>query len=206
MSESPNFGSADLGDAAAAIEDAKAFNKGKGRLLAAMIALLVAALGGFAFYLIQDQPNPYAELGKQVNGLRSTEFDGFWTCALPGTKPADIKNNGALIEEIHNRGVAGARYATHLQSKCSPPLRELGTRLRALLPPDEAAPLVKAMADATTKIDVGVGAYAGHLQNLEGPYDRDAASSEIEGLARGWYDFRTAHAQLNKLVKAKLGR
>jgi len=206
MSESPNFGSADRADAGAALEEAKAFNKGKGGLLAVMLGLLAAALGGFAFYLIQDQPNPYAELGKQVNGLRSTEFDGFWNCALPGTKPADIKNNEALSDELHNRGAAGARYATHLQSKCSPPLRELSTRLRALLPPDEAAPLLKAMADAATKIDVGVGAYAGHLQNLDGPYDRDAASAEVEGMARGWYDFRTAHAQLNKLVKAKLGR
>ncbi len=206
MSETPNFGSAGLGDAASALEDAKAFNKGKGRLLAAMIGIVVAAFAAFAFYLIQDQPNPYAELGKQVNGLRAGGFDQFWTCALPKTNPSDLKNNSDLIEQLHSRGAAGARYASHLQNKCSPPLREVGTRLRALLPPDEASPLLKQMADAVTKIDVGVGAYAGHLQTLEGPYVRETAEPELESMVRGWYDFRKAHAELNKLVKAKLGR
>jgi len=206
MSDTPNFGSASLADAASAIEDAKAFNKGKGRLLAAMIAMVAAALGGFAFYLVQDQPNPYAELGKQVNGLRAGGFDQFWTCALPKANPAEIKNNEDLVEELHGRGAAGARYATHLQTKCAPPLRDLSTRLRALLPPPDAQPGVKAMADAVTKIDVGVGVYAGHLQALDGPYNRDNAAPELESLVRGWYEFRKAHADLNKLVKSKLGR
>ncbi len=206
MSDTPNFGSAGLGEAASALEDAKAFNKGKGRLLAAMIGIVVAAFAAFAFYLIQDQPNPYAELGKQVNGLRAGGFDQFWTCALPRTDPGNLKNNSDLIEELHSRGSAGARYAGHLQNKCSPPLRELSTRLRALLPPDEATPLLKAMADAVAKIEVGVSAYSAHLQALEGPYVRDAAESELDSMVRGWYDFRKAHADLNKLVKAKLGR
>ncbi len=206
MSETPNFGSAGLGDAASALEDAKAFNKGKGPLLAAMIGIVVAALAAFTFYLIQDQPNPYAELGKQVNGLRSGGFDQFWTCALPKTNPGELKSNSDLEEQLHSRGAAGARYAAHLQNKCAPPLRELGTRLRALLPPSEAAPMLKQMADAVTKIDVGVTSYAGHLQTLEGPYVRENAESELDGMVRGWYDFRKAHADLNKLVKAKLGR
>ena len=151
MSDTPNFGSAGLGDAASAIEDAKAFNKGKGRLLAAMIAIVVAAFAAFAFYLVQDQPNPYAELGKQVNGLRAGGFDQFWTCALPKANPAEIKNNEDLVEELHGRGAAGARYGAHLQNKCAPPLRDLAMHLRALLPPSDAAPLLKAMADAVTK-------------------------------------------------------
>lgn len=206
MSDTPSFGSAGLGDAASAMEDAKAFNKGKGRLLAAMIAMLVAALGGFAFYLVQDQPNPYAELGKQVNGLRSGGFDQFWTCALPKTDPSDLKNNSDLVEELHSRGVAGARYASHLQNKCAPPLRELGARLRALLPPPDAEPILKRMADAVVKIDLGVNAYAGYLQALDGPYNRDTAAPELESLTRGWYEFRKAHSELNALVKSKLGR
>ncbi len=206
MSDTPNFGSAGLGDVASAMEDAKAFNKGKGKLLAAMIAMLAAALGGFAYYLVQDQPNPYAELGKQVNGLRGAGFDQFWTCALPKANQAEIKNNEDLVEELHGRGAARARYAAHLRNKCATPLRDLSTRLRALLPPSDAAPAVKAMADAVTKIDVGVGAYAVHLEGLDGPYDRDAAAPELEGMVRGWYEFRKAHAGLNKLVKSKLDR
>ncbi len=203
---SENLGRADLGDAAATLEDAKAFNKGKGRLLAGMLGLLVAAIGAFAFYLVQDQPNPYGELGKQVNGLRGSAFDGFFSCALPGSKPAELKSNEDLLEELHGRGAAGARYGSHLRDKCRPTLADLSVRLRALLPPEDAEPLVKQMADAVSKIEAGVNVYADHLQGLEGPYDRDVATSQLEGLTRGWYEFRKAHAELNKLIKEKLNR
>ncbi len=206
MGDTPDFGSAGLGETGSAFEDAKAFNQGKGRLLAAMIAMVVAALGGFGFYLVQDQPNPYAELGKQVNRLRSAGFDQFWTCALPNTNPADLKNNEDLLGELHGRGAAAGRYAAHLQNECAPPLRDVATRLRALLPPEDAAVHVKAMADAASKIELGVTTYAGHLRALEGPYARDAATPELEGLVRGWYEFRKAHAELNRLVKTRLGR
>jgi hypothetical protein len=205
MGETPDFGSLGLGDNAA-LEDAKAFNKGKGKLLAGMLSIVVLAVGAFAWYLVQDQPNPYGELGKQVNGLRGSGFDAFWTCALPGTRPGDLKSDADLRTELHQRGAAGARYGTHLRSKCQPGLRELAARLRALLPPEDAAVKVKAMADAVTKMDVGTSRFATHLDTLEGGYSAESAESEQADLVRGWYDFRTAHAELNKLVKDRLGR
>jgi hypothetical protein len=93
MGETPKLGEFDLSDRGA-LEDAKAFNKGKGRLLFVMIALLLLSVAAFGWYLVQDQPNPYGELGKQVNGLRGQYFDGFWTCALPGKQLAALKNDG----------------------------------------------------------------------------------------------------------------
>jgi hypothetical protein len=188
-----------------ALEDAKAFNKGKGRMLAGMLALLVAALGGFAWYLVQDQPNPYSGLGKQINGLKTKYFDGFWICALPGKLVNEIKSDADLRGEIDVRATAGARYGAHLR-KCSAPLRELSTNLRALLPPEDAAPLVKGMAEGATKVSVGAEAFAGYLENLEGAYDPASASAESDALVRGWYDFRKAHADLNQLLKSRLGR
>jgi hypothetical protein len=205
MGETPDLGSLGLGDSAA-LEDAKAFNKGKGKLLAGMLSIVVLAVGAFAWYLVQDQPNPYGELGRQVNGLRGTMFDGFWTCALPGTRPGDLKSDADLRTELHERGAAGSRYGNHLRQKCQPGLRELAARLRALLPPEDAAAKVKAMAEATTKMDVGASRYATYLDTLEGPYRTENAESEQADLVRGWYDFRTAHAELNKLVKDRLGR
>jgi hypothetical protein len=202
MQESGDIGGGGLDNA---LEDAKAFNKGKGRMLAAMIAFVIAAVGGFAWYVVQDQPNPYSGLGKQVNGLKTKYFDGFWICALPTKMVAEIKSDQDLRGELESRAVAGARYGAHLR-KCAAPLRELSTGLRALLPPDEAKPLVTTMADAATKVGVGAESFAGHLENLEGAYEPVTGARESDALVRGWYEFKKSHADLNQLVKAKLGR
>jgi hypothetical protein len=205
MSRSSRVGGAGLGDDTA-LDDAKAFNKGKGRTLAAMIAMLLVALAALAWYLSQDQGDPYGEVGKQVNGLKSQYFDGFLVCALPGTRLSELKSDADLRVQLHQRGRAGSRYAAHLRDKCSAPLRELGTRLRALLPPSEAAPAIKAMADAAANVNAGVDGFAGHLDALPGAYDEAAAEPETDGIVRGWYEFKKAHAEFNQLVRTKLGR
>ncbi|MFT3921096.1 MAG: hypothetical protein QM778_01045 [Myxococcales bacterium] len=202
MQESGDIGG---GGADNAFEDAKAFNKGKGKTLAAMIGFVLAAVAAFGWYVLQDQPNPYSGLGKQVNGLKSKYFDGFFICALPGKMPGELKSDQDLRAEIDSRAVAGARYGAHLR-KCAAPLRELSTGLRALLPPEEAVPLVKSMADSATKLNVGAEAFAGHLENLEAAYDPENGAQESDTLVRAWYEFKKAHADLNQLVKTKLGR
>jgi hypothetical protein len=210
MNESPDTRRAGLGasgaDNTALDDEAKAFNQGKGRMLAAMIATLLAVVGGAGWYLAQDQPEPYGELGKQINGLRTQYFDGFLVCALPGKQVAEIKSDGELRDEFHSRAAAGARYATHLRGKCSTTLRELHTRLRALMPPAKAAPLVTAMADSARKMTAGVDTYAAHLESLPAAYDKAAAQPEIESLVRGWYEFRKSHGDFNRLIRQELGR
>jgi hypothetical protein len=205
MADTPQFGERDVSDRAA-LEDAKAFNKGKGSLLFVMLGLLALALVGFGWYLVQDQPNPYGELGKQINGLRGQYFDGFWTCALPGKRLSELKNDGDLRAELHTRGEALARYGQHLSSKCRSEAQELSVRLSALLPPDDARPLVKQMVDALHKMDDGTRAYADYLQSVEPPYKAESAEPAMLGLVRGWYEFRKAHAALNQLIRDKLGR
>jgi hypothetical protein len=205
MGETPKLGEFDLSDRGA-LEDAKAFNKGKGRLLFVMIALLVLSVAAFGWYLVQDQPNPYGELGKQVNGLRGQHFDGFWTCALPGKQLAALKNDGDLRVEIHQRASAAQRYAQHLTSKCRPETSELITRLRALLPPDEARPLVQRMIDALIKMDDGTREFAAYLEGLQAPYVAEEGEPALSALVRGWYEFRKAHGELNQLVRSRLNR
>lgn len=203
MGDTPEFDNLGLSDRSA-LEDAKAFNKGKGRLLFAMLGLLLVAVLGFGWYLVQDQPNPYGELGKQVNGLRGQYFDGFWTCALPGKRLVDLKSDADLRSELHMRATARGRYAEHLSSKCRPFTSELMVRLRALLPPQDAQPFVKQMLSALGKMDEGARDYAQHLQELEGAYVDEAAEPSQSGLVRGWYEFRKAHAGLNQLVRDQL--
>ena len=205
MGDTPEFDNVGLSDRGA-LEDAKAFNKGKGRLLFAMLGLLLLAVLAFGWYLVQDQPNPYSELGKQVNGLRGQHFDGFWTCALPGKRLVELKSDADLRAELHTRAEAGARYADHLRSKCRPQTSELIVRLRALLPPQEAQPFVQQMLAALVKMDAGTRGYAEYVEQLEGPYEAEAAEPTQSELVRGWYEFRKAHAGLNQLVRDQLQR
>jgi len=205
MADTPKIGERDVSDRAA-LEDAKAFNKGKGPLLSVMLGLLGLTVVGFGWYLVQDQPNPYGELGKQINGLRGQYFDGFWTCALPGKRLDELKNNGDLRAELHTRGEALGRYGQHLSGKCREAVRELGVRLSALLPPDDARPLIAEMIGALRKIDEGTRVYSDYLQNVEGAYQADGADPALSGLVRGWYEFRKAHAALNQVIRDKLGR
>lgn len=203
MQGSRNMGGADLPDVG--LDDARDFHKGRGKLLLAMISFVVAGLAAFAWYLLQDQPNPYGELGKQVNGLRGKYFDAFLVCALPGADLSTIKSDADLRNEFDARAASGARYGAHLRG-CAAPLSELNTSLRTLIPPTDAAQLVVAMADGVAKLSVGSQAFATHLEGLEGPYKPDEGAVEAEALIRGWYEFRKAHAELNSLIKSKLGR
>jgi len=203
MGDTPEFDNLGLADGGE-LEEAKAFNKGKGRLLFGMLGLLLLAVLGFGWYLVQDQPNPYGELGKQVNGLRGQYFDGFWTCALPGKRLVELKSDADLRTELHTRAQAGARYADHLLNKCRPLTSELAVRLRALIPPPEAQPFVKEMLSALSKMDEGARDYAQYIQQLEAPYVSDAAEPTQSGMVRGWYEFRKAHGALNQLVRVHL--
>jgi hypothetical protein len=205
MGDTPNFGSPELSNQDL-LEDAKAFNKGKGKLLFGMVFFVLVAVLGFAFYLVQDQPNPYGELGKQVNGLRGQYFDAFWTCALPGKRLSELKSDADLRAELDARAESGARYGQHLTRDCQPNIRELVVRLKALLPPDAARESVQNMIGGLQKMDKGASSFADYLEGLENAYEPAAAQPAMNGLVRGWYEFRKEHADLNQLVRSQLKR
>lgn len=205
MGDTPKFGSPELSNQDL-LEDAKAFNKGKGKLLFGMLSFVLIAVLGFAFYLVQDQPNPYGELGKQANGLRGQYFDAFWTCALPGKRLSELKSDADLRAELDARAESGARYAQHLARDCQPQVRELLVRLKALLPPDGARESVQKMIAGLQKMDKGTSRFADYLEQLEDGYEPAAAQPAMNDLVRGWYEFRKAHADLNQLVRSQLKR
>lgn len=195
----------DAGRLARALEDAKAFNKGKGRILVFMIALGCALVFFFAWFLLAEQPNPYSALGKQANGLKTQYFDAFWACALPGKVVSEVKSDADLRGELDVRAVAGARYGAQLR-ECLKPMENLSVSLGALMPPDDAAIHVKNMASGAAKVSLGAKRFAVYLASVEGEYDADNAARESDMLVRGWYEFRKAHADLNVLLRAHLGR
>lgn len=188
------------------LDEAKGFRKGRGRMIAAMLAAALAAAGVLTWYLGQNQPDSHRELGKQVNGIRAQFFDGFMACVLPGKQLDQLKSDADLRIELHGRASAGPRYGTHLRERCASQVRELAVQLRGVATPAELAPHVQGMAAGVTKMSSGLDGYAAHVENLSAGYDEAAAEPELEPLVRGWYEFRKTHAELNQVLRGERGR
>lgn len=195
----------DAGRLSRAALDARAFNKGKGRFLAVGALLCVVAAAAFVWFVLDEQPDPYRTLGKHVNGLKSRHFDAFWGCALPGKQLSEIKSDTDLRGEIEVRAVAGARYGADLRA-CAASLAELSVNLKALLPPHDAQPFVRDMAEGARKMEVSVIAFSDYLDASEAEHEGANRARASDVLVRGWYEFRKAHADLNLLLRTHLGR
>jgi hypothetical protein len=188
-------------------DDEAALKQGRGGTLAMLGVLAVVALGG-AFMLLSgdDEARVYRELGKKINGLRQAHFDQFWACALQGELLKDIKTNTDLTAQIDGRASDhGAAYALHVRDKCMPKLQDIGPQLDTLIIPADLAPHVNAMRDATGKLRAGYSAFISHLDTPDTKYDTEGGRVYLDNIARGWFEFKQAHAAVNKAIKDKLG-
>lgn len=184
----------------------KAMRKGKGRMLAGMIAAVVAAVVLAVVFLASGgEAEAYRQFGRNVNGLKQEHFDQFWGCALRGENLADINDNEALMAQIDLRGVQGSkRYVAHVRDDCMENLAELRSKLDALIPPEDMQGDVNELAEATSQLRSAWSNFIAHVDSAE-TYDSDAAREPITQIARGWYDFRRVHAQINSTIREKIG-
>ena len=174
-SEQPLAVSGSLADAEAAM------HKGRGRSLLVFAALAIALAGGLVFLVGgEDQARVYGEIGRKINGLERGNFDQFWGCALPGDNVNDIRD------------------------KCMPKLQDIGPQLDTLIVPEDLKHDVKAMQEANGALRSAWSGFVAYLDDPELSYDEDVAKRHLQGIARGWYEFRKAHADVNKAIKSKL--
>lgn len=168
---------------------------------------VVAVLAGLFLLLSgDDEARVYGDLGKKINGLRQAHFDQFWGCALQGELLKDIKTNTDLIAQIDGRATDhGTAYAVHVRDKCLPKLQKIEPELDTLIVPPELKPSVDAMRDATSKLRAGYSAFISYLDTPDTKYQSEGARVYLDNIARGWFDFRKAHADVNKAIKEKLG-
>jgi hypothetical protein len=187
-------------------DDEAAMRKGKGGALALMVLLGVALLGGLALVMSGgDEERVYGEIGKRVNGLKQASFDQFWGCALQGSNLRDINTNAELAFQIDVRALErGSAYALRLRDSCMDKLAEITPELDSLIVPDELKADVDAMKTATGKLRSALSGFVAYLDDAELHYDPDKARPMIQEITRGWYDFKKAHADANKKLKAKL--
>jgi hypothetical protein len=187
-------------------DDEAALKRGKGGVFGVLAVILVLAAGGLWFLMGKgDDARVYGELGKQLNGLKQAHFDQFWGCALSGANLASIKTNTDLETQLEGRAQErGQNYALYLRDKCADKLKEIEPTLDTLIVPDDLKAPVTEMKASTSKLRAGVSALISYLDNPELHYDHAAAGVYLENITRGWFEFRKAHADLNKVLKSRL--
>jgi hypothetical protein len=187
----------------------KAMKSGKGRMLAVMILAVVAAVAGLVLYMASGgEEEAYGTFGRNVNGLRRDHFDTFWGCALRGANLDDVRTNEDLAAAINQRATNGKTvYARHLRDDCMPFLADLEPKLLTLIPPEDLADKLRELGAAVGALRSAVSAYVAYIEGLgDAPYDAEDASEHVTAVARGWYDYKRVHNEINRAVAEKLER
>lgn len=187
-------------------DDEAALRRGRGGVAGVLAVLFVLGAAGMWFLVSDgDDARVYGELGRQLNGLKQAQFDQFWGCALPGANLRDIKTNTELASQLANRArERGQAYGVHLREACVGKLTEIEPTLDSLIMPEDLREDVSKLKQATSKLRSASSAFVSYLDTPDFHYDDTAAGIYIDNITRGWFDFRQAHADLNKTLKTKL--
>lgn len=185
-------------------EEERAMKAGRGRMIVAMIAAVLAAVAGLAWFVARQQPNPYGALGRAINGMRGEHFDAFWACALPRADLRDIDRADQLIREIATRSATPRAYAQHVRTECMVRLDEHVAPMSQLIIPDDLRESYEQMRTALEALRTAWGRYLEHLERLEGPFDADdeAIAGLLTAIARGWHDYKVAHIAINNTIRS----
>jgi hypothetical protein len=189
-------------------DEEAAMQSGKGRMLAGIIAVCVAVAVGAVFLLMEGETHEeYRLLGKSVNGPDvKGNFDKFWGCALQNVNLRDLKKAEELIAQVDMRGSSAMRldYGKHVRDKCMEKLTTMQSKLDIVTAPAELQSDISGMKDASGQLRSAWSSYLGYITDKKVKYDEYAARPKIKEIARGWYEFKKAHAALNKKLKEKL--
>lgn len=183
-------------------QEEKALRRGRGRMLAGMVAAVLAAVGGLAWFVSSSGPSEYGQLGRQINGMRAQHFDAFWACALPREDLRNLRNDQQLRAEIAERAAQPHAYAVHVRTQCMVLLDEHLPPLDALILPEDLRVPVEALRAAVEAQRAAWQAFLQHLDRVEGGFDAEDADQELGAIARGWYDYKVAHGRINDVIRS----
>ncbi len=198
-------GAPPLGPEPSLEEEEKAMRSGKGGLALVLGGIVLVLGGALAFFMSGGDTEPYETLGQNINGAKRELFDSFWGCVFQGR--VEVEDNEQLARELHQRaGRGGPRFATYVRRECTPKLEELEPRLRALIPPDDMVASVNALVAAVEQLRGAFSDYIAYLEAIdpEEGYDEEDASDKVRAIARGWFEFKRAHSELNGALRERL--
>lgn len=132
--------------------EALRMNRGRGRQLLALVAGAFL-LAGVGFMLLQriGRGDAYVKAAAATAQLEQQHFDGFFGCALPGTRTSDLdaRRVSAALESLGNR--FGKSYAKTLE-RCLPRMQALTESVQALQVPAAVMPQRAVLVTATHEL------------------------------------------------------
>jgi hypothetical protein len=185
-------------------DEEKAMKKGNtGLLIGAGVAALAVVVGlGFVLLNSGDDSDQYGAIGRQINGMKQENFDGFWSCALPGARLGEIRSDQDLRYAITKRASSSpTRYASLVRERCIVKLQEHEPRLRSLIPPEDLQSQLDDLTHALTDLRTGWNEYIEQLDHQQAGYDEEAGAAQLSKIAKGWYDYKRAHGALNDTIR-----
>jgi hypothetical protein len=185
-------------------EEERAMKSGRGKMIAFAVVVVLGVLGLVGFLMTSGGTNEYGNIGRQINGMRTGNFDAFWMCALPRANLRNIQNNQQLRDEIHERArFSASQYAQLVRTTCMRDLNDHVQPLDQLIPSDDLRPGIDALRAALRAQIDSWTAYLAYLDTLDGAYDAesDQATSLVSNIARAWFDYKVAHGQLNDIIR-----
>ncbi len=181
-------------------DDEKALKKGNTWVLVAAVVGGLVVVAGLIFALASEQPDQYGTIGRQINGMKADHFDAFWVCALPNEPLDHLRSDQDLREAINERANRSpGRYAQHVRHDCLVKLNEHGAAID-LIAPAELSDQLGELDHSIEELRTAWGSYLDYLDQTQ-TYDEDAASSRVGAIAKGWYDYKRAHSELNRAIR-----
>lgn len=174
--------------------------------LIGMIVVGVLVVGGLVALISGgDEQRVYGEMGKKINGIKQSKFDQFWACALPGTNLKDVRSNADLTSQINVRASEkGRAFGVYVRQKCLDTLVDVAPQLDTLIVPEDLKGDVASMRKSVEDLRSAWSSMISYLDNPELSYQYEDAEPRINEITRAWFEFKKAHASLNKTLKTKL--
>lgn len=181
------------------------FRSGGGALWGVATAGVCVLLGLWLWLSHNDEARVYGELGRKLNGVRQSEFDPFWQCVLEDVDLGALRSNTELLHWLGMSVEAGGpEYAAHLSDDCMNTLNAISPRLDQLIAPNDLKPDIETMQAATKVLQRNFRDVISCLSRGENICPHAALEPELQGIARGWFDFQTAHAAVNRTIRGRL--
>lgn len=181
------------------------FRSGKGVLWGFVAGGACALMAIWLWLSHNDQARVYGELGRKLNGMRQAEFDAFWQCVLEDVDVSALRSNADLLHWLRSSIESGGpEYAVHLRDDCMGMLSAIPARLDQLIAPSDLKPDIATMDAATSVLQRdfrSVISCVGRGQHVCPPA---ALQPQLQSIARGWFDFQTAHAAVNRTIRSRL--
>jgi len=183
------------------------FKRGRGVMLLGLLGALALGLAGLWELLSHDdEARVYGELGRKINGIRLESFDDFWECALEGVDFRAVRNNAELTGQLRRltQGEGGRDYALHLREDCATRLEPIAPQLAELIVPPDLQADVTTLQRAATQLSEHLSSWLTCLERGDAACDQAERKPALDGIARSWFEFQTAHAAINKTLKLRL--